>query len=175
MSKIPSPPLQMESWANYLGGFIFLLLHKKWSFPLRISSVIVTKSARSCGFGHIYWRNPWWKTSFFVQHPFQKKLYILSISFFICFSFFIWIRGFRLELSFTSQSESYSVPDMDFFIISSIILSQLPFSRTELPKLTPSVSIEHFDHFSGQFYFYMLQPIRLDFSKVYLQARCIFI
>ena len=33
-------------------------LHKKWSFPLRMSSVNVTKSAVSCGFGHIYWRNP---------------------------------------------------------------------------------------------------------------------
>ena len=42
-------------------------LHKKWSFPLRISSVNVTKSAANCGFGHIYWRNPQWKTSFFVQ------------------------------------------------------------------------------------------------------------
>ena len=31
-------------------------LHKKWSFPLRISSVNVTKSAVSCRFGHIYWR-----------------------------------------------------------------------------------------------------------------------
>ena len=28
-------------------------LHKKWSFPLKISSVNVTKSAVSCGFGHI--------------------------------------------------------------------------------------------------------------------------
>ena len=28
-------------------------LHKKWSFPLRISSLNMTKSA----FGHIYWRN----------------------------------------------------------------------------------------------------------------------
>ena len=27
----------------------------------------VTKSARKCGFGHIYWINPLWKTSFFVQ------------------------------------------------------------------------------------------------------------
>ena len=27
----------------------------------------MTKSARNCGFGHIYWRNPWWKTSFFAQ------------------------------------------------------------------------------------------------------------
>ena len=32
-------------------------LHKKWNFPLAISSVNVTKSAVSCGFGHIYWRN----------------------------------------------------------------------------------------------------------------------
>ena len=42
-------------------------LHKKWNFLLRISSVNVTKSAQNCGFGHIYWRNPKWKTSFFVQ------------------------------------------------------------------------------------------------------------
>ena len=40
--------------------------HKNWSFPLRISSVNVTKFAVFCGFGHIYWRNPWWKTSSFV-------------------------------------------------------------------------------------------------------------
>ena len=32
-------------------------LHKKWSFPLWISSVNVTKSAVFCRFGHIYWRN----------------------------------------------------------------------------------------------------------------------
>ena len=42
-------------------------LHKKWSFPLRIFLVNMTKCAVSCGFGHIYWRNTWWKTSFFVQ------------------------------------------------------------------------------------------------------------
>ena len=41
--------------------------HKKWSFSLRISSVNVIKSAVSCKFGHIYWRNASWKTSFFVQ------------------------------------------------------------------------------------------------------------
>ena len=31
---------------------------KKWSFPLKISPVNVTKSAVSCGLGHIDWRNP---------------------------------------------------------------------------------------------------------------------
>ena len=41
-------------------------LPKKWSFPLRISSANTTKSAGNCGFGHIYWRNPSWTTSFFV-------------------------------------------------------------------------------------------------------------
>ena len=29
-------------------------LHKKQSFPLRISSVNLTKSAGNCGFDHIY-------------------------------------------------------------------------------------------------------------------------
>ena len=33
-------------------------LHKKWGFPLRISSVNVTKSAGNCRFGPIYRRNP---------------------------------------------------------------------------------------------------------------------
>ena len=30
-------------------------LHLKWSFPSRISSINVTKSAVSCEFSHIYW------------------------------------------------------------------------------------------------------------------------
>ena len=42
-----------KNW--YLGE---ITLHEKWSFLLRISSVNVTKLAVSCGFGHIYWRNP---------------------------------------------------------------------------------------------------------------------
>ena len=37
---------------------MIIVLHKKWSFPLRISSVNGTKSAVFCGYGHIYWRNP---------------------------------------------------------------------------------------------------------------------
>ena len=44
-----------------------IITAQKWSFPLRIYSVNVTKSTDSCGFGHIYWRNPYWKTSFLVQ------------------------------------------------------------------------------------------------------------
>ena len=35
-----------------------LSLYKKWSFPIKIYSVNVTKSGGSCGFGHICWRNP---------------------------------------------------------------------------------------------------------------------
>ena len=42
-----------------------LSLDKKWSFPVRISSVL-------SGFGHIYWRNLWWKTSFFVDCFFRQ-------------------------------------------------------------------------------------------------------
>ena len=39
---------------------------KKLSFPLNIFSVNVTKSAVSCGSGHLYWRNSEWKTLFFL-------------------------------------------------------------------------------------------------------------
>ena len=41
---------------------------EKQSFPFDIFSVNVTKSAVSRGFGHIYWRNPPWKISFFAQN-----------------------------------------------------------------------------------------------------------
>ena len=36
------------------GPLVQLPLHKKLSFPFRISSVDMTKSSVSCGFGHIY-------------------------------------------------------------------------------------------------------------------------
>ena len=36
---------------------LFTNTAQKWRFPLRISSVKVTKSAISCGFCYIYWRN----------------------------------------------------------------------------------------------------------------------
>ena len=39
-------------------------LHKKLSFSLRISSINVTKFAVSCGFGHIYLKNPQWRISY---------------------------------------------------------------------------------------------------------------
>ena len=43
-----------------------IIIAQKLCFPIRISLVNMTKSAVSCGFGHIYWRNSQWKTSFFV-------------------------------------------------------------------------------------------------------------
>ena len=48
---------------------IFYTVHKKWSFPLKVSSVDVTQSTGNGGFGQIDWWNPEWKTSFFVQQP----------------------------------------------------------------------------------------------------------
>ena len=61
--------------------FELLTLHKKWSFPLRISSVNVTKSTDSCGFGHIYWRNPSCKTSFFcaVWHAIASSSHLHAL------------------------------------------------------------------------------------------------
>ena len=55
---------------------LWISLHKKWSFTLRISAVNVTKSAENCGFGPNYWRNPYWETSFFAE---CIPLHILNI------------------------------------------------------------------------------------------------
>ena len=63
----PPVPLHLHAWF-YKWFYLFftisvicqplLALCKKWSFPLRISSVNATKSAGKYRFGHIYWRNP---------------------------------------------------------------------------------------------------------------------
>ena len=54
-----------------------LQLHKKWRSPLKIFSVNVTKSAVSRRFGHIWWINPWWQTSSFVQRAtFRFSIFI---------------------------------------------------------------------------------------------------
>ena len=49
--------LMKKSW-NTISWEQYKHCTKKWSFPLRISSVNVIISSISCGFGHIYWRNP---------------------------------------------------------------------------------------------------------------------
>ena len=52
---------QLKVIKNYLHEKLTTLFYhtaQKWSFLLRISSVNVTKSTASCGFGHMYWRNP---------------------------------------------------------------------------------------------------------------------
>ena len=45
------------SFFNLVNLAIYCHCTKKWSFPLRVSSVNVTRFAGICGFGHIYWRN----------------------------------------------------------------------------------------------------------------------
>ena len=70
-------------------------LHKKWSFPLKIFSVNVTKSAVSCGFCHIYWRNPSWKISFFVQwHSIFTVAFFTFSTITFTYHYFIYILIF---------------------------------------------------------------------------------
>ena len=51
---------------------MWIITAQKWSFPSRVTSVDVTKSANSYGFCHIYWRNPKWNTSIFVPCILKK-------------------------------------------------------------------------------------------------------
>ena len=63
---------EWRAWSWWYWPMQVWALHKKWSFPLRISAVNVTKSAGNCAFGHIYRINPWCKISFFVQWRFPR-------------------------------------------------------------------------------------------------------
>ena len=56
-----------QSSYHFLTLYHILHYTKQWNFPLRISSLNVTKFVYSCKFGHIYWKNLWWKTSFFFN------------------------------------------------------------------------------------------------------------
>ena len=79
-----------------------ITLHKKWSFPFRISPVNVTKSAVSYGFGHIYRRNPEWKTTSFVQCilKFMKKYIVRSDINWNGFNLYSWFRPFIQNFSY---------------------------------------------------------------------------
>ena len=47
-----------KNWNIFLEkNMVDVSLHEKLSFPLRISSVNMTKFAGKCGFGQIYWKN----------------------------------------------------------------------------------------------------------------------
>ena len=54
---------------------------------MKFSPVNVTKSAVSGGFGHIYWRNPYWKTSFFVHCKSHNSYFAKHRSFLIFFHY----------------------------------------------------------------------------------------
>ena len=49
---------------------------QKMKFSIWMYSVNVTKSAGTCGFGHIYWRKLEWKTSLVVQ--WWKKFFCIN-------------------------------------------------------------------------------------------------
>ena len=71
---------RLSVWCYHIGEFVedsiffhSLALHIKWSFPLRISSINVTKSAGNCVCDHIYWRSSWWKNLIFCAVWVQYK------------------------------------------------------------------------------------------------------
>ena len=53
--------------------FAAFTAQKECNLLLGISSVNVTKSTGNCGISHIYYRNPLWKTSFFVLCVFNTR------------------------------------------------------------------------------------------------------
>ena len=72
--------------------------------------------SENCGFGHIYWRNPWWKTSFLVQWfknpsiPLEASKdaceYVINISKVYIFSNLKWKNIWKVYVFFRSQITS---------------------------------------------------------------------
>ena len=46
-------------------------------FVIKDINKLWTGTSLSCGFGHIYWRNPQWKTSFFAQWGVRKLFFTI--------------------------------------------------------------------------------------------------
>ena len=118
---------------------------------------------------------------------FQRRFYILfSISFLIYFGLntnLAYVSKLGEEgvvvynYLFTSQRESHSVPDRDFFATLLLISSHFELSRIELPKLTSSILMEIVTIpvvLVDEFYFYIHHPIKawlfekIIFELVYL-------
>ena len=73
---------------------------QKMNFSIKEEiSVNVTKSTGNCGFGHIFWRYPEWKTSFFVQCHVHKCYWFLLTIFFNLTKFGPTISILLLRLS----------------------------------------------------------------------------
>ena len=93
----------ISAWFHALRMYVLITVHKKWSFPLRISSVNVTKSARNWLFGHIYWKISSWKTSIFCAMS-KGALYEIPTKSFKG----LWERWYGIKLSIASFLKSAS-------------------------------------------------------------------
>ena len=55
-------------------------------------------------------------------------------------------KRIQFAIIFLPLKDSHSIPDMGFFIMPSLVLSQLELSSIELAKLTPYILIKNCDH-----------------------------
>ena len=109
---------KFQSYFDFMKRANLWSLHKKWSFPFRTSSVNVTKSAFSWGFGHIYWGNPSWKTSFFVRFLIIKNswTYRLILNFyFYPHAFVLYTASSLYWCIFMKAVRTFKRHQYDFF------------------------------------------------------------
>ena len=90
-------------------------MHKKLSSPLRISSVNKIKSKVSCGFSHIYWRNPYRKFHFLCSKIFS----------FLKWSFIWWLES-MITIRYTCHQKfwkEYLLKHTHYFYSLKVMLS----------------------------------------------------
>ena len=98
LENLLQPDMYLKTFHASMMVLFFENIHctKNKNFPLRISSVNVTKSAGYFGFGHICWRNPSWETSFLCSVVNTPRSF-LKLNFFRRYHLMFWLR--YLELS----------------------------------------------------------------------------
>ena len=87
-------------------------------FPLRIASVNVTKCTVSCGSGHIYWRNPYWKTSYFCAVLLFTPLFNFFSEHFCNVKMFLVKLHWQLWMATLTQSNHNSLKHIKFIFSS---------------------------------------------------------
>ena len=149
----------------------FIFIEFNWVFmPKVLSSTLQMASWARCLRGSVFFclRRNW----IFFQYPFW---YILeSYTFDLCTT--VLIRGFGLQLSFYLSKGVPLCSGYGFFLIIYFVL--IGVIEDKVTKIKPKYLTENCDHSiccGWSILFYMLQPIRRGFWKVYSQAKCIFI
>ena len=120
-------------------GDIMSSLHKKWSFPLKISSVNATKSAGNCGFGLTF-------TEEIFIHFLRSACHAMLSHFFIRYGkLTIWIEIVTIPANIYSKQYKHQKKVWNMFKVNNKNIRQA--AMTKWRRSVVFINFEHILHF----------------------------